>query len=161
MLELLRQKSEGVKWMKVKRKGERERVVLCCECMGQRKSKGTFLVPSFLLYHISTIFGLKKKEKEGEKVRKFRVGRHWSEERKGVCVYLSMYLSVYLSMCVHYVPKHWKLRLNFSQWLNFSWLLQGTPGGHLEEWGCPYITMPPHHITISEFNCHIYHYEHD
>jgi len=34
------------------------------------------LVPSFLLYHISTIFELKKKEKDDEKVRKFRVGRH-------------------------------------------------------------------------------------
>lgn len=41
------------------------------------------------------------------------------------------------SMCVyvHYMPKHWKLRLNFLQWLKFSWLLQDTPGGHLEEWG--------------------------
>jgi len=76
------------------------------------------------------------------------------KERVYVCVsiHVSIYLHIYLSMYVHYVPKHWKLRLNFSQWLNFSCLLQGTPGGHLEEWGCPYISMPPPYIIMNMIN---------
>ena len=53
---------------------------------------------------------------------------------------------------MHYVPKPWKLRLHCLQWLNFSCLLQGTPGGHLEEWGCPYIYIPPYHIAIQELS---------
>lgn len=136
MLELLRQ-SKAVKWMKVKRQWW-----LVNKSMHEPKEKKATFVPLWIKKGTALFIALwshrfcftsfinfcfKKKRKDDEgKCESFEFKD--AEVKKGCAI-------------------HWKLRLHCLQWLNFSCLLQGTPGGHLEEWGYPYLYL--YHHTVS------------